>query len=64
MGHNADVHGRYKRLDQAAYTRSASPSTPMGDYLPHMYGAANYVVTDEVRELPFKVANIYLRPTI
>jgi len=34
------------------------------DYLPHMYGAANYVVIDEVGKLPLKVANIYRRLTI
>jgi nitric oxide reductase NorD protein len=34
------------------------------DYLPHMYGAANYVVIDEVEKLPLKVANIYRRLTV
>lgn len=34
------------------------------DYLPHMYGAANYVVIDEVGKLPLKVANIYRHLTI
>lgn len=34
------------------------------DYLPHMYGAANYVVIDEVVKLPLKVANIYRRLTV
>ncbi|MBI3186831.1 MAG: nitric oxide reductase activation protein, partial [Gammaproteobacteria bacterium] len=29
------------------------------DYLQHMYGAANYVVIDEVDKLPLKVADIY-----
>lgn len=29
------------------------------DYLPHMYGAANYIVIDEVSKLPLKVADIY-----
>jgi nitric oxide reductase NorD protein len=33
------------------------------DYLPHMYGAANYVVIDEVGKLPLKVANIYRKLT-
>ncbi len=28
-------------------------------YLPRMYGAVNYVVIDEVRKLPLKVADIY-----
>jgi nitric oxide reductase NorD protein len=29
------------------------------DYLQHMYGAANYVVIDEIDKLPLKVADIY-----
>ncbi|MDH5767191.1 MAG: nitric oxide reductase activation protein, partial [Gammaproteobacteria bacterium] len=29
------------------------------EYLPHMYGAANYIVIDEVNKLPLKVADIY-----
>ncbi|MBE9567133.1 MAG: nitric oxide reductase activation protein [Proteobacteria bacterium] len=33
------------------------------DYLPHMYGAANYSVISEVGELPMKVADIYRRLT-
>jgi nitric oxide reductase NorD protein len=33
------------------------------DYLPHMYGAANYVVLDEVRKLPLKISDIYRRLT-
>ncbi|MFT4581371.1 MAG: nitric oxide reductase NorD protein [Gammaproteobacteria bacterium] len=33
------------------------------DYLPHMYGAANYAVIDEVKKLPLKVADIYRRLT-
>ncbi len=33
------------------------------DYLPHMYGAANYVVIDDVGQLPFKVSDIYRRLT-
>ena len=33
------------------------------DYLPHMYGAANYAVIDEVRKLPLKVSDIYRRLT-
>lgn len=33
------------------------------DYLPHMYGAANYVVLDEVAKLPLKVADIYRKLT-
>jgi nitric oxide reductase NorD protein len=33
------------------------------DYLPHMYGHANFVEIDEVRKLPLKVADIYRRLT-
>ncbi len=33
------------------------------DYLPHMYGAVNYAVVDEVRKLPLKVSDIYRRLT-
>ena len=34
-----------------------------GGYLPHMYGAVNYVVIDDVRRLPLKVADVYRRLT-
>jgi len=33
------------------------------EYLPHMYGAVNYVIVDDVRRLPFKVSDIYRRLT-
>jgi nitric oxide reductase NorD protein len=33
------------------------------EYLPHLYGAANYTVVHEVRKLPLKVADIYRRLT-
>lgn len=33
------------------------------DYLPHMYGAVNYTVIDEVRQLPLKVSDIYRKLT-
>ena len=33
------------------------------EYLPHMYGAANYAVIDEVHKLPQQVADIYRRLT-
>ncbi|OAD19938.1 hypothetical protein THIOM_004389, partial [Candidatus Thiomargarita nelsonii] len=33
------------------------------DYLPHMYGAVNYIVIDEVRKLPLKVSDIYKKLT-
>jgi len=31
------------------------------DYLPHMYGAANYTVIDDIGKLPLKVSDIYRR---
>jgi nitric oxide reductase NorD protein len=34
-----------------------------GDYLPHMYGPANYALIDEVPKLPLKVADIYRKLT-
>jgi nitric oxide reductase NorD protein len=37
--------------------------TEARDYLPHMYGAVNYTVIDDVRKLPLKVADIYRRLT-
>jgi nitric oxide reductase NorD protein len=33
------------------------------DYLPHMYGAANYTVLDDVAKLPTKVSDIYRKIT-
>ena len=33
------------------------------DYLPHMYGSARYIILDDVRQLPFKVSDIYRRIT-
>ena len=33
------------------------------EYLPHMYGAANYSVIDDVAQLPLKVSDIYRRLT-
>jgi nitric oxide reductase NorD protein len=33
------------------------------DYLPHMYGAARYVILDDVAQLPAKVADIYRKLT-
>ena len=29
------------------------------DYLPHMYGDANYVVIDDIRKLPYRISDIY-----
>ncbi len=33
------------------------------DYLPHMYGAARFIVLDDVHQLPIKVSDIYRRIT-
>ncbi|GMR07836.1 MAG: hypothetical protein BMS9Abin26_0840 [Gammaproteobacteria bacterium] len=33
------------------------------DYLPHMYGAVNYTLVDDVKKLPLKVSDIYRRLT-
>jgi nitric oxide reductase NorD protein len=33
------------------------------DYLPHLYGAANYVVVADVAKLPLKVSDIYRKLT-
>ncbi len=33
------------------------------DYLPHMYGAARYIILDDVRALPLKASDIYRRIT-
>lgn len=37
--------------------------TEASDYLPHMYGAVNYTVIDEVRKLPLRVSDIYRKLT-
>jgi len=37
--------------------------TEAKDYLPHMYGAVNYIVIDEVWKLPLKVSEIYRKLT-
>lgn len=37
--------------------------TEAREYLPHMYGAANYVLVSDVRKLPVKVSDIYRRLT-
>ena len=34
-----------------------------GDYLPRMYGAANFTVIDDVRKLPYKLSDIYRKLT-
>lgn len=34
------------------------------DYLPHMYGAVNYTIINDVRKLPLKVADVYRRLTV
>lgn len=37
--------------------------TDARDYLPHMYGAANYTVIDNVRKLPYRVSDVYRKLT-
>ena len=37
--------------------------TEAREYLPHMYGAVNYVLVNDVRKLPLKVSDIYRRLT-
>ncbi len=37
--------------------------TEARDYLPHMYGAVNWTIIDDVRRLPLKVSEIYRRLT-
>lgn len=37
--------------------------TEARDYLPHLYGAVNYVVLDKVGQLPLKLSDIYRRLT-
>lgn len=34
------------------------------EYLPHLYGAAHYIVIDNVKQLPLKIADIYRRLTV
>ncbi len=34
-----------------------------GSYLPHMYGAANYVLIEDINKLPLKVSDIYRKLT-
>lgn len=34
------------------------------NYLPHMYGAVNWTLEDDVRVLPLKVSDIYRRLTL
>ena len=38
--------------------------TEARDYLPHMYGAVNWTLVDDVRRLPLKVSDIYRRLTL
>jgi nitric oxide reductase NorD protein len=37
--------------------------TEARDYLPHMYGAVNWTLVDDVKKLPLKVSDIYRRLT-
>ncbi|MCU7834004.1 MAG: nitric oxide reductase activation protein [gamma proteobacterium symbiont of Taylorina sp.] len=34
-----------------------------GDYLPHMYGAANYALIEDIKQLPVRVSDIYRKLT-
>ena len=34
------------------------------EYLPHMYGAVNYTLIDDVRQLPIRVSNVYRQLTV
>ena len=66
--HVGDVRGRGGcRPGGVAAVRvgevKGSIDTEARDYLPHMYGAVNYTVIDEVRKLPLKVSDIYRRLT-
>ncbi len=38
--------------------------TEARDYLPHMYGAVNWALVDDVRKLPMRVSDIYRRLTL
>jgi len=38
--------------------------TEARDYLPHMYGAVNWALVDDVRKLPLKISDIYRRLTL
>jgi hypothetical protein len=37
--------------------------TEARDYLPHMYGAVNWALVEDVKKLPLKVSDIYRRLT-
>jgi nitric oxide reductase NorD protein len=34
------------------------------DYLPHMYGPANFTVVSQLHQLPHRVSDIYRRITV
>ena len=34
------------------------------EYLPHMYGAVNYTLIDDVRQLPIRVSRVYRQLTV
>ena len=34
------------------------------EYLPHMYGAVNYTLIDDVRQLPIRVSSVYRQLTV
>lgn len=54
---------RCSKRDAAASIRSASRSITMRANTYHMYGAARYIILDDVRQLPVKVTDIYRKIT-
>ncbi len=55
------IAGRAEFVRPAVF--SITIDTEAKDYLPHMYGAVNYTLIDEVRKLPLKVSGIYRQLT-
>jgi nitric oxide reductase NorD protein len=48
---------------QGVHTYCITIDEEAQDYLPHMYGAANYTVINEIEKLPLKVSDIYKKIT-
>ncbi|MGB5397524.1 MAG: hypothetical protein WBN96_10270 [Gammaproteobacteria bacterium] len=58
------IHARQcTKPGNSEYILSASASMKARDYLPHLYGAANYALIDDIAQLPLKVSDIYRRLT-
>ncbi len=53
----------YEAKQQGIHSFCITLDEKARDYLPHMYGAANYAVIDDVAQLPLKVSDIYRRLT-